>query len=251
VGVRYHRVIFMMVTCASYHALMMLWRHNAGYVAWDLHSMLHWTGMSHDDFVNVFTPAQSLPYILLCFSTVLKLDVLFFIGTKQTMMSDAEEHKQKEQYERDLAERKRWFASQRAGSAATKPPLNVAKGEVLSPYSVSAEHEAKVGHKTLRVTGMYQWVRHPMYFWLQAVCVVTPYMTLDRFFYFLFTTALLSVGLKFEEQKLIREFGDQYRDYCKRTPMLFPITCGRSRIPTPSIRGNNINDISVIETKGE
>ena len=48
-------------------------------------------------------------------------------------------------------------------------------------------------------------------------------MTYDRLCYFVFTTALLLVGLKFEEAKLVREFGQQYIEYQKRTPMFWPI----------------------------
>ena len=47
-------------------------------------------------------------------------------------------------------------------------------------------------------------------------------MTFDRLVYFLATTALLWIGLRFEERKLVREFGQDYVEYMRRTPMLFP-----------------------------
>ena len=35
-------------------------------------------------------------------------------------------------------------------------------------------------------------------------------------------TAYLILGALLEERKLKAEFGQDYRDYCRRTPMLFP-----------------------------
>jgi protein-S-isoprenylcysteine O-methyltransferase Ste14 len=69
---------------------------------------------------------------------------------------------------------------------------------------------------------MYKYVRHPMYFWLQALTLLTPVMSFDRLVYFLATTIFLIIALPWEEEKLILEFGDNYLRYRSNVPMIFP-----------------------------
>ena len=212
VGARYHRMIFMMVTCASYHVIMMLWRHHPNLMVWNAGPLIvsACTAIGIPltlDLFNLLYPLLSVPFIILCLSTVFSLDVWFFLGARQPFMSVEQEKELNEAYEKEEKIKKAWYAAKKAGDGEPVP--------------------AAFGQKHLEVTGMYRWVRHPMYAWLQALCIISPIMTFDRLCYFLFTTALLSVGLRFEEQKLLREFGAQYREYMKRTPMLFPVSCGR------------------------
>jgi hypothetical protein len=111
--------------------------------------------VDHDFFVNVVAPLQSIPYILLCLSTVYKLDVLFFIGVKQLMMSDAEEREQMELYERDVTARG-LSATIVSRQVPRVPPPHV---EAITPTRPPALHG---GEKILTVSGMYRFVRHPM-----------------------------------------------------------------------------------------
>jgi protein-S-isoprenylcysteine O-methyltransferase Ste14 len=42
-------------------------------------------------------------------------------------------------------------------------------------------------------------------------------------------TVYIVVGALHEEYRLKREFGEAYKVYCQRTPMLIPFRCGSSK----------------------
>ena len=83
---------------------------------------------------------------------------------------------------------------------------------------------ANAGSGTLKTTGLLRYVRHPIYtgtflfIWglfieeasirnlIMAVCV----------------TVYVRIGIVFEERKLIAEFGENYLEYRRQVPMLFP-----------------------------
>lgn len=76
----------------------------------------------------------------------------------------------------------------------------------------------------LITSGPYQWVRHPMYtamfLWAVGLCLITAN----------WITVLAPVGFALffmlrvpdEEKMMIETFGDEYRDYMKRTGRFFP-----------------------------
>ena len=74
----------------------------------------------------------------------------------------------------------------------------------------------------LNTQGLLSWVRHPLYLgtllflWGRATHDV-GLLTAG------FASVYLFVGIYFEETKLVREFGDDYRDYKKQVSMLVPI----------------------------
>ncbi len=89
--------------------------------------------------------------------------------------------------------------------------------------NISATHETRQGH-TLVTHGPYRWVRHPLYstgfvfavaltvitaLWWLAVGMVLPLV-------------ILLLRTSKEEAKLIETFGDEYREYMKRTRRFFP-----------------------------
>ena len=74
--------------------------------------------------------------------------------------------------------------------------------------------------------GPYQFVRHPLYVGWLLVFWMTPTMTLGHLVFALGATAYILFAIPFEERDLIREFGDKYRDYRHRVPMLVPFTGG-------------------------
>lgn len=71
-------------------------------------------------------------------------------------------------------------------------------------------------------SGLYRWVRHPLYSGGLLLIWLMPVMTFNLLVIFVILTIYLIVGAKLEEKRLIHEFGDQYREYRQRVPMLFP-----------------------------
>ncbi len=76
----------------------------------------------------------------------------------------------------------------------------------------------------IATTGVYSIVRHPQYLgWLLAHVGFS--FLLSAYYSILFTPVLASIVYmisKKEEEELIKEFGDEYRDYRERVPMLIP-----------------------------
>lgn len=74
----------------------------------------------------------------------------------------------------------------------------------------------------LVVSGLYRWVRHPLYIAGMVFIWLLPLMTVNRLAMNLGLTLYLIIGAIYEERKLLREFGEAYQEYRKRTPMLIP-----------------------------
>lgn len=74
----------------------------------------------------------------------------------------------------------------------------------------------------LVTTGLYRWVRHPLYTAGLAFLWLTPGMTANRLALYICLTLYIIIGAWFEEKKLLREFGKEYADYRSKTPMLIP-----------------------------
>jgi methanethiol S-methyltransferase len=77
-----------------------------------------------------------------------------------------------------------------------------------------------------RTTGILDHIRHPLY-------AGTILIVLGFFFFYPTLSTLVSmtcifiylpIGIFLEEQKLIKKYGDQYLNYRKQVPMLFPKT---------------------------
>lgn len=75
----------------------------------------------------------------------------------------------------------------------------------------------------LVTSGPFAIVRHPMYLGLMlaAIGALLIYITWTTVYFALFA-ALLVVRARREEQALSAEFGDQWKEYCRRVPMLVP-----------------------------
>ena len=72
------------------------------------------------------------------------------------------------------------------------------------------------------VRGPYRWVRHPLYFFTLVMIWSSPDITLDRLLFNVLFTGWIVVGTRLEERDLVAEFGEQYRVYQRRVPMLLP-----------------------------
>jgi protein-S-isoprenylcysteine O-methyltransferase Ste14 len=77
---------------------------------------------------------------------------------------------------------------------------------------------------TLVTTGPYRWVRHPFYVSFALGVLANSLVAANWFFLLCGTIAflVLAVRTRIEEAKLIERFGDDYRDYMKRTGRFFP-----------------------------
>jgi protein-S-isoprenylcysteine O-methyltransferase Ste14 len=79
------------------------------------------------------------------------------------------------------------------------------------------------------ITGLYRFVRHPLYTAGLLFMWATPVMTTNLLALYFGLTVYVVIGTLHEEFRLQCEFGEAYRAYCQRTPMLIPFPRGRSR----------------------
>jgi len=76
----------------------------------------------------------------------------------------------------------------------------------------------------LMITGIHRIVRHPLYagtfIFIWGLLILFPYFSL--LIADIIITIYTLIGLQFEEQKLKKEFGNAYRMYRQKVPMLIP-----------------------------
>jgi protein-S-isoprenylcysteine O-methyltransferase Ste14 len=72
------------------------------------------------------------------------------------------------------------------------------------------------------VRGPYRWVRHPLYFFSMLLIWSCPDLSLDRLLYNILWSTWIIVGSVLEERDLVADFGEPYRDYQRKVPMLIP-----------------------------
>lgn len=81
----------------------------------------------------------------------------------------------------------------------------------------------------LVITGLYRWVRHPIYSAGLLFIWLTPVMTVNLLTLYAVATVYIVLGAYYEERKLLREFGMAYASYRASTPMLIPCRGRRKR----------------------
>jgi methanethiol S-methyltransferase len=98
------------------------------------------------------------------------------------------------------------------------------KREFLGIEQLSINNDKIDKMKILIISGLYAYVRHPLYFGI-ILFSLGLLLFLANFSIILFniiTFAYLIVGTKLEEKKLIQEFGEDYKQYQKNVKMLIP-----------------------------
>ena len=75
---------------------------------------------------------------------------------------------------------------------------------------------------TLRIEGPYRYSRHPIYFFSITFLLFRPTMDLFYLTFFICMVAYFYIGSYYEEKKLVRQFGDVYKNYRKEVPRIIP-----------------------------
>ena len=80
--------------------------------------------------------------------------------------------------------------------------------------------EEKSGQLVTR--GLYKVVRHPLYLFSLTFLWLSPSMSVNSLVFNIGVTAYFIIGAYFEERKLLRDFGEAYAEYKRRTSFLIP-----------------------------
>jgi protein-S-isoprenylcysteine O-methyltransferase Ste14 len=74
----------------------------------------------------------------------------------------------------------------------------------------------------LIIRGPYRWVRHPLYTFFLVMIWSCPDLTVDRLLFNVLFTIWMIIGAVLEERDLVAAFGEAYREYQRKVPMLIP-----------------------------
>jgi protein-S-isoprenylcysteine O-methyltransferase Ste14 len=74
----------------------------------------------------------------------------------------------------------------------------------------------------LNIRGIYRWIRDPFTLSALIIMLLTSLMTVNRLVTYILTTIYLYIGYLHWENRLVLQFGDEYREYQKHVHRLIP-----------------------------
>lgn len=77
-------------------------------------------------------------------------------------------------------------------------------------------------NEPLQRNGLYKYVRHPLYFFALLSMWFVPTMTDLQLLFTIAASAYFIVGSRWEEQRMVKAFGQDYMDYQQSVPWLVP-----------------------------
>ena len=77
-------------------------------------------------------------------------------------------------------------------------------------------------HLKFRIPVFYKYMRHPLYFGFLMAFWAAPVMSVSRLFLAIGFTAYVLKAIRWEEKDLLEHFGEKYRQYSERVPMILP-----------------------------
>ena len=81
-----------------------------------------------------------------------------------------------------------------------------------------------------RTPFFYKYVRHPLYLGWMIAFWATPEMTVAHLLFAVMTTAYMLSAIRWEENDLIKTFGEKYIRYKQHAPMLIPFTKRKAKV---------------------
>ncbi|WP_461128582.1 methyltransferase family protein [Spirosoma aerophilum] len=103
-------------------------------------------------------------------------------------------------------------------------------GYDLAEFSGFPPRQPDTKSNSLRQDGLLRYVRHPLY--LATLVILIGLLVREpswrTFLFSGFAFIYMRIGIYYEERKLVRVFGQPYRDYQRNVPMLMPFTIRRN-----------------------
>ncbi len=95
--------------------------------------------------------------------------------------------------------------------AGVRPVQRSRAGASSVPHKGGTQAAAE--HPPLITSGLYGFVRHPLYFSWALFVFATPTMTATRAAFAMISTAYLMIAIPWEERGLVETFGPEYEEY--------------------------------------